>query len=238
MKTISLAVTAFLATLLAAPAAPRLVVSTPSLVPESRIDLVLDSPAVEVSGIGGVESNEWIVSTPALPGKIRWKAQNIAEFIPDHAPAIGTTYSFAIAKGLRHLDGTPVPAGTFATIDSEPFRIVASHSPNRWSSEYSPSLSTWMLVFNDGVDPAAVADSIRFSPETGKQIAATVIRATAGEAGYYGREHKSWTARWEAAHAPPASSGEAEIQLPDEAQLPNVQRPGQCVWECKTRFPK
>ena len=42
-------IAAFLSISLAASAAPRLVVSTPSLVPESQIDLVLDSPAVAIS---------------------------------------------------------------------------------------------------------------------------------------------------------------------------------------------
>ena len=49
MKIPHLAFAAFLVSTLAASAAPRLVVSTPSLVPESQIDLVLDSPVITTS---------------------------------------------------------------------------------------------------------------------------------------------------------------------------------------------
>ena len=129
MKTYPSAITAFLAITMAASAAPRLVVSTPSLVPESKIDLVLDLPVIETSDIGKTVDNTWLEIKPALPGKLRWKAQNIAEFLPDQAPAIGTTYTFSIPKNRKHLDATPVPAGKFATLATEDFRIVASSIP-------------------------------------------------------------------------------------------------------------
>jgi uncharacterized protein YfaS (alpha-2-macroglobulin family) len=196
MKPYSCAITAFLAIAMAAAAAPRLVVSTPALVPESKIDLVLDLPVIETSEIGTTTDNSWLEIKPALPGKLRWKAQNIAAFLPDQAPAISTTYTFSIPKNRKHLDSSPVPAGKFTTLASEDFRIVAASSPNRWSSDYSPSTSEWMVIFNDAIDPAAASAFVTFASKSGQRVAAQLERPTFDRAGYHATNQKPWAARW------------------------------------------
>lgn len=195
MKTLIPAFTATLAITMAASAAPRLVVSTPTLAPESEIDLVLDSPATAIPDLGKTVDNTWIEIQPALPGKLVWKAQNIARFVPAQLPAIGTTYTFSIAKNLKHLDNTPVPAGKFATLESEAFRTVVANAQNRWSSDYSPSTGEWLLVFNDEVDPASAANYVSFVSKDGQRVAARLGRANFGAAGYYGNNYKPWALR-------------------------------------------
>jgi len=205
MKPFPFAVTASLAISMAASAAPRLVVSTPTLVPESKIDLVLDLPVTATSELGKTVENTWLEIKPALPGKLRWKAQNIAEFLPDQCPAIGTTYIFSIPKNRVHLDDSPVPAGKFATLASDEFRIVSTSSPNRWSSDYSPSTAEWTLVFNDETDPAAAGAFVTFASKSGQRVAAQLARPTAEAAGYLARSYRPWSARWgDAANAEPA----------------------------------
>lgn len=196
MKTLIPAFTATLAITMAASAAPRLVVSTPTLVPESQIDLVLDSPVTAIPDLGKTVDNTWIEIQPALPGKLLWKAQNIARFIPAQAPAIGTTYTFSIPKNLHHLDKSPVPAGKFASLESEAFRVVVANASNRWSSDFSPSTGEWLLVFNDDVDPAAAGNYISFVSKNGQRVAAKLGRTTFGAAGYYGTNYKPWSSRF------------------------------------------
>jgi uncharacterized protein YfaS (alpha-2-macroglobulin family) len=196
MKTPHCAISAFLAITQAASAAPRLVVSTPSLVPESAIDLVLDSPVIATTELGKTTDNTWLEIQPALPGKLLWKAQNIAQFIPAQPPAIGATYTFSIPKNRSHLDNSPVPAGKFATLASEPFRITASNAPNRWSSDYSPSTGEWLIVFNDAVNPATAANFVSFSSKSGQRVAARLEQATVARAGYYGNNYKTWASRF------------------------------------------
>ena len=176
-------IAAILSLPLAVSAAPRLVVSTPSLVPESQIDLVLDSPAVAISELGKTTDNTWLDVQPALPGTLRWKAQNIAQFTPAQAPAIGTTYTFSISKNHTHLDQSAVPAGKFATLASEPFRVITANPPNRWSADYVPSTGAWLIVFNDDVDPAAAAAFVSFSSNSGQRVAARLERATVKRGG-------------------------------------------------------
>jgi uncharacterized protein YfaS (alpha-2-macroglobulin family) len=195
MKTSFATFVALMALPCASHAAPRLVVSTPSLAPESAIDLILDRPVTAAADLGKPTDNTWLEINPALPGKLIWKAQNIANFVPDQPPAIGTTYTFAIPKGKAHLDKTEIPAGVFATVDSEPFTIRSAISENRYSSTYSASTAEWLLIFNDDLDPAKAGSFITFTSKTGQQVAAKIHRPdrarTGPQAGYY----KSWASR-------------------------------------------
>jgi alpha-2-macroglobulin len=196
MKTSSFAILASLAVISAMSAAPRLVVSTTQLVPDSKIDLVLDLPVIETTEIGKTASNTWLEIQPALPGKLRWRAQNIAEFLPEKSPAIGTKYTFSIPPNRKHLDATPVPAGKITSLSAEDFRIMTTHSPNRWNSDYSASTASWLIVFNDEVDPAAAASFVSFVSKDGQRIAARLAHPTHGQAGYHASNYKPWTARW------------------------------------------
>ncbi len=205
MKTLIPAFTATLAITMAAFAAPRLVVSTCALVPESQIDLVLDSPVTETAELGKTVGNTWLEIQPALPGKLLWKAPNIAQFIPEQAPAIGATYTFSIPKNRQHLDKSAVPPGKFATLASESFRIVAANAPDRWNEDYSPSKSEWLIVFNDAVDPATVANYISFTSGSGQRVAAKLVSPTITRAGYYGTTSKPWEYRFPNTLAPPTT---------------------------------
>jgi uncharacterized protein YfaS (alpha-2-macroglobulin family) len=213
MKTLFSALTAPLAFAMAATAAPRLVVSTPSLVPESQIDLVLDSPAIATGELGKTVDNTWLEIQPSLPGKLLWKAPNIAQFVPAQSPAIGVTYTFSIPQNRHHLDQSAVPAGKFATVSSEPFRIMAANAPNRWADDYSPSKAEWLIVFNDSVDPAAAGNYISFSSNTGQRVAAKLERATVARAGYNAIQYKPWAARFTNSPAP---------ETTPESPVPNV----------------
>ncbi|HEY8960621.1 MAG TPA: hypothetical protein VIM57_00345, partial [Luteolibacter sp.] len=107
MKTLRFALVAFGAGIAGVTAAPRLFVSTPTLVPESGIELILDRAVVPDESVGRPADNDWLDVTPALPGKLEWKAPNVARFLPDKAPALGTTYQFSLRAGHKHLDQSP-----------------------------------------------------------------------------------------------------------------------------------
>ncbi len=213
MKKFVFAITAFLALHLAASAAPRLVVSTPSLTPESKIDLVLDAPVIATSELGKTTENTWLEITPPFLGKLLWKAQNIAQFIPDHPPVIGTNYTFSLSKGHTAIDKSDIPAGKIATLAGEPLRILTASAQNRWASDYSPSTAEWIIVFNDDIDPLTAAPFISFSAENGQRVAAHLEQATAARAGYLANNYKSWTARSSPASATDTSS---------EKLIPNI----------------
>lgn len=176
-------------------AAPRLVVSTPSLLPESEIDIVFEQPMVAQEDLGKETGNDLVSISPALPGKLFWKAPTIAQFKPDGIAAIGTEYVFIAKKGLKHLDGSVVEAGEFAKVSSEAFRIHTSRIQNRYSGSYSPATATWMIIFNDDVDLASIAGFFSFSSEKNQRVAPDVKYATAGQAGYMRTNYLTWANR-------------------------------------------
>jgi len=176
-------------------AAPRLVISTPSLAPDSKIDVIFDQPMVSQEALGKETPNKLITTKPPLPGKLFWKAPTIAEYRPEAIPALGMGYEFSMAKGAKHLDGSAVGEGAFATAETEAFRIQTSQIPNRWSEEYSHSTAGWLIVFNDDVDPAAVAGFFAFSSADGQRVAPKVEWATAQSAGYYRTGYLTWANR-------------------------------------------
>lgn len=202
-------------------AAPRLVVATPDLLPDSQPDVVFDSPVSTNAELGKTLDNTWLEISPALPGKVVFKAPEILRFIPSQAPAIGTTYTFSIAPGHKHLDKTEIPTAKFGTVSSETFRVVASNSPDRWSGTYVAATSEWLIVFNDGVDPAVAAKYVNFysgdrskeNPLGGQRVAARLERPTLKRAGYYGSAYKLWAERF---------PGSPEREMEPETPVPNA----------------
>ncbi len=182
-------------------AAPRLVVSTPSLTPESQIDLVFDLPVVPTTELGKTVDNTWLEIEPAIPGKLLWKAQNIAQFIPAQVLNISTNYQFSIPNGLKHLDQSPIPAKDIDTLETDEFKIITAISPNRHSEEYVPATGQWLIAFNDAVDPAAAAGFISFGSKQGHRVAAKLERATIASASYLSN-YKPWSERFPNTNAP------------------------------------
>ena len=145
--------------------------------------------------LGKETGNDLVSISPALPGKLFWKAPTIAQFKPDGIAAIGTEYVFIAKKGLKHLDGSVVEAGEFAKVSSEAFRIHTSRIQNRYSGSYSPATATWMIIFNDDVDLASIAGFFSFSSEKNQRVAPDVKYATAGQAGYMRTNYLTWANR-------------------------------------------
>jgi len=213
MKTLRLALLVLGAGTAGLMAAPRLFVSTPTLIPESGIELILDRPVVPDDAVGKPAANDWLVVEPALPGKLEWKAPNVARFLPDQAPTLGTSYKFSVRGGHKHLDQTPVPAGVISTVESTPFQIESKTALDRNADGYSPRKASYLLTFNDDVDPAVAAPFFLFENKAGVRIAARTERATAGQAGVTSLDTYSWTQRF----------ARAKAKTPVD---PNATRPG------------
>ncbi|MFD0895498.1 hypothetical protein KBB96_19815 [Luteolibacter ambystomatis] len=196
MKTLRVAVLALASTMPGLWAAPRLFVSTPTLTPESGIELILDRAVVPDESVGKTAANDWLVVEPALAGKLEWRAPNVARFLPDQVPALGTTYKFSVRGGHKHIDQSPVPAGQIATVESTAFRIEATSALNRYQEGFTPRTASWLLRFNDDVDPAAAAPFFSFESKDGGRVAAKTVRATAGQAGATSLDTYSWSQRF------------------------------------------
>ncbi|MCF7733333.1 MAG: hypothetical protein K9N23_16710, partial [Akkermansiaceae bacterium] len=196
MKTTRTVLGSLLALSLTVHAAPRLLVSTPSISPESTLQIIFDLPVAAPAELGKPVANKLVAISPALSGKLVWKAQNIAELLPDQPVAMGTSYRFAITRDQQHLDGSAIPPGNFAEVASEPFEVKSASTSNRWSSSYSPATASWQLLFNDEVSPATAAPFIAFFSESGKRIQAKLTTPTAAQLGPNRSSFPSWSSRF------------------------------------------
>lgn len=201
MKTIRCAAWALLAGTPVLWAAPRLFVTTPTLAPESGVELILDRAVVPDETVGKTTPNDWLAITPALPGKLSWKAPNVARFLPDQAPALGASYKFAVREGRKHLDQSPVPAGELQEIKSETFGISNPTIRNRWNNDFTPRTAAFLLDFNDDVDPAAASAFFFFENDGRQRVAARVERPATEQLEQFRYRRPSWAQRFAQAQA-------------------------------------
>lgn len=213
MKSVLLPTLAWCSIAILAHAAPRLVLSTGSLVPESKIDFVFEKPVVPPAAVGTTVENDWVVIDPPIAGKLRWKTPEIAELIDMGLPGIGATHTFSVAADCKHLDGSKIEAGRFGTAKSEMFRPLRSRTENRWRSSYVASTAPWMIGFNDEVDPAAVVPFVSFVSKEGQKVDARVRLCTPEQAGYLVHSCRPWRSR---------GGGAADAASRADGSVPNV----------------
>ncbi len=200
-----------------ASAAPRLHLSTPSLAPESVIELVLDRAAAGEETIGRETDNDWLEIKPAWPGKLYWKEANVAEFRPTAAPQLGATYAFTLKKGHLHLDGSEIPPGELAQLPGQPFQVDYAALLDRYTDDWSPRSSAFFLRFNGDVDPAQAAPFLFFRSAGGDQVAAKTERATFARLKQPGYLGASWNERF----ARRGQAGAPQPELRPDLSLPN-----------------
>jgi len=202
MKTFHSAVLAFSVGTTSLLAAPRLFISTPTLAPESGIELILDRAVVADELVGKTVANDWLLVEPALPGKLQWKSPNVATFLPDKVPALGTSYKFTVRGGHKHLDQSLVPEGLIATVATTPFQLDNYRRLSGYDETVSPRTLSWVIRFNDSVDPATASKFLSFVDEAGRSVPARAETVSLGTTNSLGITAPSWSERFETARNP------------------------------------
>jgi len=202
MKTFHSAVLAFSVGTTSLLAAPRLFVSTPTLAPESGIELILDRAVVPDESVGKTVANDWLLVEPELPGKLEWKSPNVAKFLPDKVPALGTSYKFTVRGGHKHLDKSLVPEGLIATVATTPFQLDNYRRLNGHDEDVSQRTTSWVIRFNDAVDPAATANFFSFVDKAGRRVSARAESVTNGTIASLRLDGETWIQRFETARKP------------------------------------
>jgi len=194
--TLALILTAFVSSL---HAATTLRISNSRITPESKYQIIFDRAVIPDDQVNKVVKNTIMKISPNLPGKIHWKASNIATFIPSAPPAMGKMYTFTLNKGLVDRDGKEIPSIKLKTIASESF-IVRGSSRRSSSLDYTRQ-PTYYVYFNDAITPENVARYFVFKNKTGLMVAANVRQATWGDikSRYY--RGNTWQERFQAAQS-------------------------------------
>ena len=194
-------------------AATTLRISQSQISPDTRYEIIFDRAVIEDKQINQVVDNTIMTITPPIPGKIRWKASNIANFIPSAPPTMGTTYKFTLNKGLTDRDGKEVPSTLLKTAKSESFTV--GRSSRRSSSLSYTRQPVYYVSFNDAISADNAARYFVFKNNAGVMVAAHVRQATWGDikSRYY--RGSSWQERFQAAKSgkPLSYSTEASAKI-------------------------
>lgn len=149
--------------------APRLSLSTGTLSPETRVELIFDQAMVQPEVVGQTVANDLLTIEPAWPVALTWRSQNIATLVPKESPRLGTTYRFSLSRPLTAIDGAEVPAQLIKSLSSEAFQVVRARRVSH------PRYAKLVLLFNDKVDPLSAAPFFQFvCPKTEEQEARTI----------------------------------------------------------------
>jgi len=200
-----------LPTLLAAPlltAAPELQLDTPEIRPGSSIQITFDKPVVNADVLGKQVEQNIVTTKPKVDGKISWLAPSIARFIPTGAPPIGKEITFTLRKGLKHIDGTPVPAVELRKVKTAPFAYeYADRNGTRRMPEF-------YLRFNDAISPDAAAPYFSFRDKAGQSVAAKARRALWSDIHYTSRIGPTWGQAFHAWERPEETDLKASDAFP------------------------
>lgn len=172
-------------------AQPTLMLSTNTLVPETRYELIFEQSVVSKDQLNQARPNSVLKISPKLQGEIIWTQRNIAKFIPSEAPEIGTNYTFGTVTNLKYLDGSKVPQLKRKTHSTSNFETTYhrrySKNNNRMPHSY--------LRFNDDITPKK--GKFYYINKAGTSTPATVRQARWGdlESTYYIKP--SWQQRFQ-----------------------------------------
>ena len=193
-------------------AAATLRISTPQLRPESTIEVIFDRAVVNENQLNQPVANNILSIKPALPGKIAWRATNIARFTPSSPPKMGVSYTFSLAKGLKNREGAKIPAKALKTIQAEPFRVMGSSRRSK-STSYTRQ-PVYYIYFNDAIDPDKSSKNFIFKNKDDVKIAAKVRRAVWGDikSRYY--RSSTWQERFNAVSSGQKLTYSTDLQSP------------------------
>ena len=202
----------FLAILATAPlrAEPVLHVDPAAFTPEATLTLTFDRAVVTGDQVGKTGPNSLLRIDPPVAGSLKWIESNVAIFERSGVPPLASTFTFSVAEGRTHLDGSPIPAGKLRTLTSAPFAVEFGN----WRG--SVRTPRYYVRFNDEVDPAAVASYLSFADKEGREVAVEARRAVAGDASSSRALGPTWKQRFQGWKRPRLD------QLAPEAALPTA----------------
>ena len=152
-------------------AAPEIRLSNPEIRPETAIEIYFDQAVVPQTQVNKIQSNKILNITPTWKGKIKWLSTNSALFLPSQAPQMGIEYSFKLSSGIKHLDGTSVPAKKLKKISSSHFKADYTRTTGKLESNRTPAT---YIRFNDDISPTALKKLFYYRNKENNIIAANI----------------------------------------------------------------
>lgn len=162
--------------------AAELIVEPDTLTPASTIELRFDAPMIGKSEVGTVAKESPFMTEPAITGEFKWTSTRSGQFRFTQAPAFATTYKFALRESIKDTEGHAVPHEALGEFSTEGL-IVAdeSHEYPYSSGNSAQRTPSFLLQFNDAINPAALAANAYISNPSIKDHLAVTVRPATGK---------------------------------------------------------
>jgi uncharacterized protein YfaS (alpha-2-macroglobulin family) len=148
-----------------------------NLQPTTTFELRFDEAMIPPDQIGQTAATSPVVFRPAVKGSFVWLSQRSGTFKPEEPLTLSTTYSIALASGLKKADGQPLDADFRETIQTPPMQLKGWNTQN-WRGEADalaePKLA---LLFNVNLEPEVAGRFCKYLNARGDEVPARVERA-------------------------------------------------------------
>ncbi len=148
-----------------------------TLQPTSTFELRFDTEMIPAEQVGQPAAISPVIFRPALKGSFVWLSRRSGTFKPEEPLALSTTYSLALAPGLKKANGEPLDADFRETVQTPPMQMKGWNSPG-WRGEYDASAEPrFALLFNVNLEPDVAGQFCKYVNAKGEEVPARVTRA-------------------------------------------------------------
>ncbi|QIF02758.1 alpha-2-macroglobulin family protein [Roseimicrobium sp. ORNL1] len=162
--------------------AAELVIDNETLLPSSTLELRFDNAMIGKEKVGTVEKTSPLVSDPAVEGEFKWTSTRSGQFHFTKAPAISTTYSFTLRKGLKDATGKAVAVEELGEYETEAFRVADDYKEYPYSfGDSARRTPVFLLQFSDEIDAAVAERQFHFVSRFGTQPIPAKVRLATGK---------------------------------------------------------
>jgi len=144
------------------------------LSPARTLELRFSHDMIAAGDLGKADSPSPVETVPAVEGKWTWQSTRSGVFSPSEPWPLATTIQVRLRDGLKTAAGEVLPADWKRTLEMPAFAVQAWSNLSYRSSNDASSEPDLALLFNADVDPAAVAESLKFTRPNGETIDAKV----------------------------------------------------------------
>lgn len=168
---------------LASPApAVELIVEPEILSPTSTIELRFDTPMVDKAEVGKVAKVSPLLTKPPIAGEFKWTSTRSGQFRFTEAPSFATTYEFSLLEGIKDTSGNALPNEDLWDLSTEGLTVAdESHEYPYSSGNSAQRTPSYLLQFNDAINPADLIANTHISNPSIKEKLAVTVRPANGK---------------------------------------------------------
>ncbi|CAN5731196.1 alpha-2-macroglobulin [soil metagenome] len=162
--------------------AVELIVEPETLTPASTLELRFDNPMVDKKDVGTVAKESPLIAKPPVTGEFKWTSTRSGQFRFTQPPGFATTYEFTLREGIKDAGGVALPNEEAWDLSSEGLLVADESHEYAYSSGNSAQRKpSYLLQFNDAINPAELTTNAYFSNPSIKDRLPVTVRPATGK---------------------------------------------------------